>query len=266
MSRFSLSKWYLDCVSDDGRVFIGYAASLRWGHLHINYSSALSHYQGATKTNTSLTNFSAPSESSGTVHWRPGSLGVEGTWVSSAVRIDRTMLASGAGRVDWECLIPNAQVEVQAGDRQTKGLGYVEHLTMSLPPWHLPIDELRWGRYLSNDDALVWIDWRGPTNVKLVFLNDVQLEGARVMEDGIATEDGDVSLYLEDTGVIREGPLIRTALSSIPGIQNLIPTRSLYANESKWLSRATLKRRGEAVSTGWAIHEVVRWPKTVSSA
>ena len=128
---------------------------------------------------------------------------------------------------------------------------------MSIPPWQLPIKELRWGRFLSDTDALVWVDWRGETPLNLVFHNGNQIEDVAITDHGFKA--GDLMLSLDENAVIREGPLIKTALSKIPGLRNLFPLRVLGTYECKWLSRGTLKETaGEAVN-GWTIHEVVRW-------
>ncbi len=260
-SNFLLSKWYMDCVSDEGDVFIAYAASLRWKALKINYSSTLRRQHDAqTEANTSLKRYCAPEVSGDSIHWSSKALGVEGKWTALAQPIERTIFESDAGRVEWRCLHPRATAEVSTRNRhQLKGLGYVECLTMSIPPWRLPIDELRWGRFLSNNDALVWIDWRGASNVRLVFLNGVQIESAEVTEREVVLKQEKVILALDEDQLLREGPLIKTALSMIPGIQKLIPLRSLNAYERKWRSRGILSCH-ENVSAGWTIHEIVRWP------
>lgn len=41
-TSFALSKWYLDCVSERGDVFIGYAASLSWKKIRLHQVAALS--------------------------------------------------------------------------------------------------------------------------------------------------------------------------------------------------------------------------------
>ncbi|HYF95417.1 MAG TPA: hypothetical protein VD969_24665 [Symbiobacteriaceae bacterium] len=41
MSGFHLSKWYLDCVAEDGSALIGYRARLRWRSLALEYAAAL---------------------------------------------------------------------------------------------------------------------------------------------------------------------------------------------------------------------------------
>jgi hypothetical protein len=262
-SNFQLSKWYMDCVSEEGDVFIAYVASLRWKGLKINYSSTLRRQHDApTEANTSLKRYSAPEIAGGSIHWCSKALGVEGKWTATSQPIERTIFESDAGSVEWRCLYPSATAEVSTRNRhKLKGLGYIEHLTMSIPPWRLPIDELRWGRFLSNNDALVWIDWRGASNVRLAFLNGVQVEGAVVTEREVAIEQDKVILALDEDLVLRQGPLIKTALSMIPGIQKLIPFRSLHAYECKWRSRGILTH-DEHVSAGWTIHEIVRWPNS----
>jgi hypothetical protein len=46
----------------------------------------------------------------------------------------------------------------------------------------------------------------------------------------------------------------------IPGVEKLFPSRILNVEECKWLGRGELLR-GNSVTSGWAIHEVVRWPE-----
>jgi hypothetical protein len=70
-----------------------------------------------------------------------------------------------------------------------------------------------------------------------------------------------MSVSLFENSVLREGALVKTALSMIPGINKLFPLRILQARECKWLSRGLLKQPDAEESRGWAIHEVVRWPK-----
>jgi hypothetical protein len=92
-----------------------------------------------------------------------------------------------------------------------------------------------------------------------VFHNDVQVEGALVTDNEVIFDDGRLSLALEEKLVLREGPLIKTALSMLPGIRGIAPIRSLNTYECKWRSRGFLKKQQMPVSPGWAIHEIVRW-------
>jgi hypothetical protein len=261
-SSFLLSKWYLDCVSDDGSAFIGYAASLRWKGLSLNYSSILQHRcDKEVEINTTLQEFSAPQVADSSIRWSSSHLKVVGTWKAIAQPIKRTLLESAIGNIEWNCVQPHARAEIRIGkERRIEGLGYVEHLTMSIPPWHLPFDELRWGRFLSDNEALVWINWRGSNFLNLIFHNGIHIENALLTDHELEAEE--ISLALSENRVLREGPLIKTALSMIPGINRLLPFQMLRTHECKWLSRGVLKK--PRAETGWAIHEVVRWAKKSS--
>ena len=72
---------------------------------------------------------------------------------------------------------------------------------------------------------------------------------------------GGVRLTLGESTVLRGGVLAETALPMIPGVQRLFPFRILRTRECKWLSRGVLKRPDAGAGNGWAIHEVVRWPR-----
>jgi hypothetical protein len=260
-SSFLLSKWYLDCVSDDGSAFIGYVASLRWRGLSLNYASALQYgHEREVETETTLQESAIPQVKGSCVQWSSSRLGLTGSWEATAQPIKRILLELPAGSIEWNCLQPRARADLRLDDgRRLAGLGYVEHLTISIPPWQLPFDELRWGRFLSTEDALVWINWRGAHSLNLSFHNGVEARTARFTNQGLET--GEMSLAFGDHKVLREGDLVETALSSIPGIHRLFPFRILRTRECKWLSRALLKRAPAESSAGWAIHEVVRWPE-----
>jgi hypothetical protein len=258
-SPFSLSKWYMDCVADDGTAFVGYHARLRWRRLTIHYASILEHRDGATRSATSLRRGAAPTVGDGSVGWSCDRLGVEARWTGTAPAVRRTLLRSERGAIEWHCVHPHARAEVSIRGERMSGLGYVEHLSMTLPPWRVPIDELRWGRFLSDEGSLVWIDWRGPSPLTLVFRDGVSVGGATVADTHVALEGGAATLAFDDRHVLREGALVTTALAEVPGVRSLFPVRSLQTFERKWRSRGELTGRPGAREIGWAIHEVVRF-------
>jgi hypothetical protein len=151
-----------------------------------------------------------------------------------------------------------AKVTTPAGSRLA-GLGYAEHLSMSVPPWRIPISELRWGRFLSEGEALVWIDWRGECPRTIVYRNSIRVPVLSVDDQQIALADG-VRVHLDQDCVLRSGALGATVLRSIPAIDRLAPARILATQECKWRSRAVLSSPGRPDQRGWVIHEVVRWP------
>jgi hypothetical protein len=60
---------------------------------------------------------------------------------------------------------------------------------------------------------------------------------------------------------IGDGTVIRSAAigESIPFLAPFLPKRMTAAKEHKWCSRGTIRRGGENVDRGWAVHEVVRF-------
>ncbi len=229
---FHLSKWYMDGVSGEGEVFVAYQARLRWGAVRLHYASVL---DGCS----SLRETPEPVWRGGALMWQAPALGVAAAWRALDPPV-RELLLDGA--CDWHCVVPRGRAEAHVGDRHIVGLGYAEHLTVCVPPWRLPIEELRWGRFLSEADGEVWIEWSGTNPGRLRWRNGVRLG------DG-----GEVEIL--DWEVLREGKLIETALRIIPNVHKLFPARILRLSETKWRSRAVLGQ-----SAGWAIHEVVRWP------
>ncbi len=263
-SSFELSKWYLDCTGDDGDVFIAYSAEVRWRALSLRYTSTLVQRAGGeTEVHATLRSAPSPVFEDGTLTWSSPALGVSGRWASLAPPAGDTLLAQGDGRVEWRCHQPRARAEVTfEAAPPIRGLGYTEHLTLTMAPWQLPIDELHWGRFLSEDASLVWIDWRGPHRRQLVLLDAERLDAggarpARIDERGV--EAGPARLTLVEPRVLRQGALGKTALAILPAVETILPVRILATDEHKWLSRGTLERDGRR-SSGWVIHEVVRWP------
>jgi hypothetical protein len=259
---FALSKWYFDCVAEDGRAFIGYLAELRWKSLTIHYQSLLLHSDGeATQTRFSLRSAPPPSVSGPALLWKSSPLRLDGTWNALQPPVRATILDSDAGTIEWNCLQPRATASVLIGKAAAIcGLGYAEHLRMTIPPWRLPLKELRWGRFLSATDSLVWIDWRGPYSKQVVFLNGAEAQAESITEQQIVLKDRALILSFEESFVLRDGTLAKTALSKIPNVQKLFPQSVLGIRECKWKSRAVLRRGGAANTRGWAIHEVVQWP------
>lgn len=271
MRGFELSKWYADCISDDGTAVILYHARLRWRSVNLHYSSLLTHGTDATPgtpgTNgTSQTRFSlrrcdAPEVTNDKILWQAESLGASGQWSCLGESQRNLLFDSDAGSLDWKCVAPRAGAEVRLGEGATlRGWGYVEHLTLTLPPWQLPIKRLRWGRFVNATDAMVWIDWEGDYRTRVAYLNGAAVAVEKISDSELVLGENGGTLQLEDSELLRDGQLGSTALAIIPQLERIFPPSILRTRETKWLSRAVLRRPGQADSVGMAIHEVVAWP------
>jgi hypothetical protein len=182
---------------------------------------------------------------------------VSGRWSALQRPSSATFFESAEGSVAWTCHQPLASATVTTPRGTWEGLGYVEHLEVGFAPWRLPIDELHWGRFLAPGTSLIWVDWRGPHQRRLVLLDGAQVGGATVDEAGVRA-DG-LELTFHDSRVLRRGAIGKTALALVPKLDALFPARILATDETKWCSRGVLARGGARIE-GQVIHEVVRWP------
>jgi hypothetical protein len=98
---FHLSKWYLDCVAPAGDTVIAYVAQLGWSGLAIGYASVLERREGKTRVTTSLRGYEAPVSNGDTLTWSSTSLGVHGAWSTLTPPVERTLLESDDGLVQW---------------------------------------------------------------------------------------------------------------------------------------------------------------------
>jgi len=253
---FHLTKWYLDCVNEAGDVFIGYVGHLEWGFLNLHYSSVLSTEKSQITQRNSLRERSLPLLDCSSICWNSAEFGVTGMWQPCGSEVRETVFEDSSGSVQWHCLMPRARVQIG----NETGLGYAEHLTMTIAPWKIPIDRLQWGRFCNESDSIVWIDWRGEYSKRIVYVNGAPAAASAIDDRQIAFEDGS-RLTMDHSLTLREGPLGSTALSSIPGVANTLPARLLQVNECKWRSRARFERPEHPAVEGWAIHEIVQWPK-----
>ena len=256
MPAFKLSKWYLDCVTDSGDASIAYTGTVRWGMVRLHYSSLLETTGSCVSERHSLRKQREPEAQDSLISWRAKTLKMDGEWRADSVALRDTIYSSQNGSIEWNCLMPQAHTRF----RSRRGLGYAEHLTMTIPPWKLPIQTLRWGRFTSARDWITWIDWQGEFSRQMVYMN-AKLVQSQLLEDDRIEFDNGAILIMDRSLVIRDGPLGTTALSVIPGVKKTFPARLLQVNECKWRSRARLEQTGKPAVEGWAIHERVTWPK-----
>lgn len=260
-----VSKWYVDLVAPNGEAVIGYAARIRWGRLRLNYSASLRlDGAGQVTERMSLRGFREPSWRGSAFTWECRPLRLAARWEplrppTDNERAGEMLLRTPRGDVRWQLLSGRAQGTWTQQGRRLAGVGYIERLDITLPPWELPIDELYWGRFVSDEgqgeDDAAWIEWRGPHPLRLVWRRGEMVAdpAAPAFDDQAAP--GELGLTLSDPVTLRDGALVTTVFSKIPVLRRVLPTRMLGARETKWRSRGAMPNG----ATGWAIHEVIRW-------
>jgi len=256
-SPFRLTKWYLDCVSDAGDAVMVYCARCAWHGVRIHYSSVLSMVDGQACVRSSLRPFRQPSEEAGVIRLDLPHMKINGEWQPLDPAVRKVLLQTKSGTVDWNCVQPRARVSLSLGDAPLQGIGYAECLTLTMPPWQLPLRRLRWGRYASRLHSLTWIDWQGERQIRCALRDGAECAPARI-SDRVVHVDDQTFLELDRGAVLRDGELGRTVLHAAPGLRKLFPLWMRGIRETKWRSRAVLSCGGEWDS-GWAIHETVEW-------
>jgi hypothetical protein len=260
-----LTKWYLDGTSDDGEAIILYWAHLRYRRLQVRYAAMLWSRSGAPTIHRWRLRAGPPpqyDQSRRQCTWACPALGVNGTWNSQAPPAMRTLLATPQGDLTWHCLLPAARVSiVLPGGKRLECHGYVERLEMSLLPWQLPIDDLRWGRFVADDLSVVWIEWTGPSPLRLALVDGIASPVEHIDETGVYLEDGR-RLLLRPERTLRDGTLGATVLNIAPAVVRLAPRGLLGVQETKWLSRGSWQGPPSSrppSRQAWAIHELVRF-------
>ena len=242
-----MSKWYLDCVTEAGHVSMAYTGSIKWGPVRLHYSSLLD----GSCLRDSLMPHKEPFVDNSVIRWSSGALDVDAEWTPDAAELREVIFESAEGSIEWHCLAPRARARM---GRHT-GFGYVEQLIMTIAPWKIPIQTLRWGRFLTPSDWIVWIDWPR----QILYCNGSLVPNPAIADDRLEFDDG-ARLLLDCSLVLRTGALDAAPLAEIPGLRGTFPARLLQLHECKWRSRARLERPGQAPVEGWPIHEKVDWP------
>lgn len=254
---FNLSKWYVDCTNRSGEAAIGYWAELSWRHLSVRYASVMLFADNLLVERHSLRPGPEPQLEDGLIEWSCKAIDTFGTWIGDTHESEGRLLhRRKQGSLEWRCLQPLAQATVRVMGRLLEGTGYSERIILTLPPWELPIEELRWGRAHFPGHSVVWIDWKGSESMRLVLCDGREVEAAQVSDDVVSTHRGTVRL--SDRRVLREGHVTGSSVGAIPGVRQVLSSAGLLLEEHKWLSFATLVESGLSVA-GTAIHEVVRW-------
>lgn len=259
---FAVDKWYLDLVTRDGLAVVGYRLSVRWLAFDLQVAARLLAAPGAAPDERSaLGETAAPEVDGRRLSWSPRKLGLQATWQAIDAPILCTLLESPAGRIEWSCLMPRAHASAVIDGTRHDGLGYAEHLRLTLPPWSFPFHTVRWGRHVSDQHALVWIEWEGAHPRQSVWLDGVPQPEARVVPAGVDGLTGAArALRWRQSHDITRRHVGATLARVAPALGAMVAGRLSGMQEHKQCSRSALvDAEGRAIDDGWAIHEVVTW-------
>jgi hypothetical protein len=261
---FHLDKWFLDFVGTNGTAMIFYAARLTWYGWSASYTSWLRYDPGSgVGLKSRFRNVQIPQIKDSTITWNDEKFGISGTWESSAKMVRARIFDSGEGFLDWNCFQPASKVQLRMNGNRLEGSGYAEQLILTALPWKIPMDELRWGRFGSDENNMVWIELKEKEKRQWLWLNGEKVENCIIEDRYIRLPEKDLVLNL-DRGIVLESEkkifaVVEKLIRYIPGFNKIMPLNFLMADEYKWLSKGQLQANNKTLSNGMAIHELVNF-------
>lgn len=265
--EFHLEKWYLDFISDDGQVMIFYAAKLSFMHRAVYYSSMTHHHPDkGTDEVSHFHKVELPARAGESISWKNDKFHICGEWKARSKPLHARLFENTVGFVDWNCYQPLADVQLEMKDTVLHGKGYAELLTLTTFPWHIPMSDLRWGRFHSNSHTMVWIELRNEKKEQWLWLNNERLGHGSIEDDRIVCEEKGLELILNrKTDLEPEKKLVKVInkiIRFLPGFKRLMTSKFLRATNRKWRSHGTLYKYDKLITHGQAIHEWVNFKET----
>lgn len=263
---FHLEKWFLDLVTERGEAVILYAAQLNWKRWKLPYKSIL-HCSGTPDAKVSqharFRRVELPKRSSNQITWKDRQFEIQGIWEGMTTPVEERLHESATGFLDWQCYQPSAKVNLRIKENHYNGLGYAERLVLTAPPWEIPMEDLRWGRFVSEQNHLVWISLGGSSEKRWLWWNGQRIYQCTIDDQEIRIPGENRVIELVHVAELEAEKkifnVVRDAARYIPGFEKAMPLRFLMADEQKWLSRASFKSDDEILDTGYAIHELVQF-------
>ena len=260
-SGFFLEKTYMDYTDPAGNSFILYSASLHYYFLQFNYSGFIFSDENNQITKQKSIHKSHLTNGNGQLSFSNRHFGITGSWSDAGPPISSQLYKNSSGTVYWNCHHPLAICQISFQNRAYSGLGYAETLILSIKPWRLPMDALRWGRFTADGVYVVWIQWTGAYPVNKIFLNGKEFNDAVYSENKIWFNGGRTRIELYKCEIIRQVNLV-SHLSKISWLKLLLSaTRILNSVETKYKSAADLITSEGVISSGRCIYENVKWEK-----
>jgi len=255
-----IRKWYADCVSSDGNVFIGYSARVGLGPFVLPYQATLIGARDEGLSQRTVLTKGSPDLEGDFATWRCPGLELTGSWSRASPSFRRVLLDAPSVNVEWICHMAGASADVRVGNRAFQGRGYLEELRVRGRPTAIPIRELRWGRFLGEVDSVVWIDWRGPEPLTLVLHNGIEATDGRITDEDVSFAGFRLELGGADRWTLRDEVVGESIFPSRTWLRPLLPRTLARLHEVKWAAPGCLQRPDGTTSRGWIIYERVVWP------
>jgi len=254
---FSLSKWYVDGVDASGRVVIAYWARLAMRDVGLTWHALTEYADEDVARDWSVATVLPPVRDEGRITWQSEVLDLSLHLTPRDAPCTLTLLESPAGAVEWHSDTMTAALRLERRGRPAfEGTGYAECLSMTLPPWQLPIDTVDWGHWSATDHSRssTWFRWRGAHPLTIVVEDGRRATSPSVDGTTITTEHSSL-----DVSPVRllERRHLGEVLSPIPLLARAVPSWMLRMQETKWLGHAVRRDVDGTARDGWAVFERV---------
>lgn len=258
---FRLEKMYFDCIDEDGNCFILYWSVMEIRFLRFIYSGLLF----SDSDNTVIEKFSFKKTP------RPGAtrfltvenplLNIKGEWWQTDNPIYCPLLNNlKNGDLNWDCHHPKAESWIEYNGKIYRGYGYAETLFLSIKPWNLPFEVIKWGHFMSEKSTIIWIQLNGEQHINNLWYNGKEYNDGMILEDRVIFNKGGFVLLFQNISTLREGEIIHI-LPKYHIIKALIKKCILNGNETKYKAESIFTIDGETFDNGWSLYETVTWKK-----
>jgi hypothetical protein len=260
-ANIRLEKLYLDCIDDIGNCFIIYQAKLKFCFIKVYYSEVIcSDTKGIKVVKISLKKTREVLINDLLLFYNQF-LQIKGSWKRTDLSLPLFSLRDSLNHeLIWNCHHPKALTEIVYEDYTYTGYGYAETLSLTIKPWKLSIEELRWGRFLSDVYTIIWFDLKGDFPQHKIFCNGIEYNDAVIEADRIVFGNGVFSLLFGDITVIRKRKLANI-FSKMPWLKIIFNRQMLNSTENKYKAKSILNLNKEMTARGWSIYEIVTWVK-----
>lgn len=254
-SNFYFYKWYADLIDEETNdVTIIYMGEVEWNILKLTFTNILEFLERKKLiSKATFSNYHRPIYEKDI--FQINSMEIEAKWETKQKPIIEKLYENAHGYILWECFLPHALGDIKSNEKLHQGFGYIEKLTMTIKPWQIPIDILRWGRFLSENHCIIWIQWQGKEEKFLIYHNEVKYINGIINDDLI--QFGNYRLLLLEKNILRNGPLIKTVFDKFLWIKKIFPSGILHMNECKWQTWSEFYENNNLITKNWSIHEHV---------
>lgn len=254
---FHLTKHYFDAIDTAGNTAILYAGTLRIFFIKIPFSSCILCNANADVHETGVLK-KAETTLNGRISFAQKRINIDASWEPIDMPISEKLHTLSNKNLVWHCHTPKAIAHININEKKIEGLGYCETIQLPFFPWKLNIDQLKWGRFLSEKNTIIWIEWVGRTALKKIYRNGQVCTDVEIGENGLTFRNENLRLIFGKKQTIRNNPLASIA-ERHPILKLIFRKSFLQSREVKYKSASTLVENDEIIDEGWSLFEIVNW-------